>query len=130
MALRQGYPESHLAAFYTAFDVLLSTSYGEGFGIPTIEAQACGTRVITSNFAASKDLASEDSWKIDGQPFWDEAQRSFFSIPSVNRITMALEEAYNGARGYSQEAFDFAAQFDFDHVFQWRWMPFLKELFA
>ena len=130
MALRQGYPESYLAAFYTAFDVLLSTSYGEGFGIPTVEAQACGTRVITSNFAASKDLASEDSWKIDGQPFWDEAQRSFFSIPSVNRITMALEEAYNAERGHSQTAFEFAEQFDFDHVFQWRWMPFLKGLFA
>jgi glycosyltransferase involved in cell wall biosynthesis len=130
LALREGYPERHLAAFYTAFDVLLSTSYGEGFGIPTIEAQACGTRVITSNFAASKDLASEDSWKIDGQPFWDEAQRAFFSIPSVNRITSALEEAYNGERGHSDIAFDFAAQFDFDHVWQWRWMPFLKGLFA
>jgi glycosyltransferase involved in cell wall biosynthesis len=81
--LRTGYPDSAMAAFYSAMDVLLSTSYGEGFGIPTVEAQACGTRVITSNFAASKDLVSEESWKVDGQPFWDEAQSSFFSIPSV-----------------------------------------------
>jgi len=130
MALRGGYPEKHLAAFYTAFDVLLSTSYGEGFGIPTVEAQACGTRVITSNFAASKDLASEDSWKIDGQPLWDEAQGAFFSIPSVNRISLALEDAYNNRRGHSDEAVKFAKQFDFDHLWKWRWMPFLKELFA
>ena len=130
MALRGGYPEKHLAAFYTAFDVLLSTSYGEGFGIPTVEAQACGTRVITSNFAASKDLASEDSWKIDGQPLWDEAQGAFFSIPSVNRISQALEDAYNNRRGHSDEAVKFAKQFDFDHLWKWRWMPFLKELFA
>ena len=130
MALRGGYPEKHLAAFYTAFDVLLSTSYGEGFGIPTVEAQACGTRVITSNFAASKDLASEDSWKIDGQPFWDEAQGAFFSIPSVNRISLALEDAYNNRRGHSDEAVKFAKQFDFDHLWKWRWMPFLRELFA
>ena len=129
-ALRTGYPEAHMAAFYSAFDVLLSTSYGEGFGIPTVEAQACGTRVITSNFAASKDLASEDSWKIDGQPFWDEAQGAWFSIPSVNRIQAALEEAYNAERGTSQIAVDFAKQFDFDHLWTWRWMPFLKGLFA
>jgi glycosyltransferase involved in cell wall biosynthesis len=127
--MRTGFADEEMAAFYTAFDVLLSTSYGEGFGIPTVEAQACGTRVITSNFAASKDLASEDSWKIDGQPFWDEAQASFFQIPSVNRITMALEDAYNNRRGHSDIAVEFAKQFDADHVWRWRWAPFLKELF-
>jgi glycosyltransferase involved in cell wall biosynthesis len=128
-ALRTGYPSEAMAAFYTAFDVLLSTSYGEGFGIPTIEAQACGTRVITSNFAASKDLASEDSWKVDGQPFWDEAQSSFFSIPSVNSIVKSLEAAYHAERGTSQTAIDFAKQFDFDHIWTWRWLPFLKGIF-
>lgn len=127
--LRTGYPEEAMAGFYTAFDVLLSTSYGEGFGIPTIEAQACGTRVITSNFAASKDLASEDSWKIDGQPFWDEAQTSFFSIPSVNSISKALEEAYHAERGTSQVAIDFAKQFDFDKLWEEKWIPFWTEIF-
>jgi glycosyltransferase involved in cell wall biosynthesis len=126
--IRIGYPQEHLAAFYTAFDVLLSTSYGEGFGIPTVEAQACGTRVITSDFAASADLASEDSWKIEGQPFWDEAQASFFQIPSVMKIVAALGEAYHN-RGHSDKAVEFAQQFDVEHVWQWRWMPFLKELF-
>lgn len=130
LVLRTGYPDEQMAAFYTAFDVLLSTSYGEGFGVPTVEAQACGTRVITSNFAASKDLASEDSWKIDGQPFWDEAQSAFFSIPSVNQISKALEEAYNGERGHSEKALEFVKQFDSDHVWNWHWLPFLKELFA
>jgi glycosyltransferase involved in cell wall biosynthesis len=126
--MRTGYSEEQMAAFYTAFDVLLSTSYGEGFGIPTIEAQACGTRVITSNFAASEDLASEDSWKIEGQPFWDEAQASFFQIPSVVKIVAALEDAYHN-RGHSDKAVEFAKQFDVEHVWQWRWMPFLKGLF-
>jgi glycosyltransferase involved in cell wall biosynthesis len=127
-ALRTGYPEETMAAFYTAFDVLLSTSYGEGFGIPTIEAQACGTRVITSNFAASKDLASDDSWKIDGQPFWDEAQVAFFSIPSLNGIISALDEAH-GKRGHSQTAREFALQFDVERVWDEKWMPLLKDLY-
>jgi glycosyltransferase involved in cell wall biosynthesis len=126
--LRQGMSEDYLRAAYSSFDVLLSTSYGEGFGIPTVEAQACGTRVITSNFAASADLAGEDSWKIDGQPFWDEAQASFFSIPSLNGIIGALEKAYH-ERGFSQTSVDFAKQFDVDHVWVNSWMPLLKELF-
>lgn len=127
--LRNGFSDEAMAAFYSAFDVLLSTSYGEGFGIPTIEAQACGTRVITSNFAASKDLASEDSWKVDGQPFWDEAQTSFFQIPSVNKIVAALEASYHAERGTSQVARDFALQFDVEKVWTEKWMPFLKDLY-
>jgi len=46
--LRVGYPQEFLSAIYTASDVLLGCSYGEGFGVPVVEAQACGTRVITS----------------------------------------------------------------------------------
>lgn len=127
--LRTGFDTDYMRAMYSSLDVLLSTSYGEGFGIPTVEAQACGTRVITSNFAASADLASEDSWKIDGQAFWDEAQASFFCIPSVNKIAAALQDSYNNARGHSDKAVEFAKQFDVDHVWQWHWMPFLKGLF-
>lgn len=126
---RDGYTEEEMAAFYTTFDVLLSTSYGEGFGIPTVEAQACGTRVITSNYAASADLASPDSWLIDGQAFWDEAQASFFMIPSVNKIVIALEEAYKAERGVSDEAVKFASQFDVEYVWENHWMPFLRDLF-
>lgn len=125
--LRTGYPETHMAGFYTAMDVLLSTSYGEGFGIPTIEAQACGTRVITSNFAASKDLASEDSWKIEGQPFWDEPQASFFQIPSLNQIVEALGNAYYASKEKSKTAIKFAKQFDADLVWKDKWLPFWKE---
>lgn len=128
-ALREGFTEEQMAAFYSSFDVLLSTSYGEGFGIPTVEAQACGTRVITSNFAASADLASEDSWKVDGQAFWDEAQGSYFMIPSVNGIVKALSDSYNAERGRSEKAREFASQFDVEHVWNWYWMPFLKGLF-
>lgn len=128
--LRAGYPEEHMAGFYTAMDVLLCTSYGEGFGLPTVEAQACGTRVITSNYAASKDLASEDSWKVEGQPFWDEPQGSFFQIPSVNGITNALNAAYESERGRSQKAIDFAKQFDADLIWETKWLPFWKELLA
>jgi len=37
-SLRVGYPQEFLAAIYTASDVLLGCSYGEGFGVPIVEA--------------------------------------------------------------------------------------------
>jgi len=128
--LRIGYTRENLAALYSAFDVLLATSYGEGFGVPTIEAQACGTRAIASGWAASTDLVSEDSWLVDGQPFWDEPQKAFFQIPNVGSIVSSLEQAYHAERGFSHEARKFALDFEISTVFDKYWLPFLKDYFS
>lgn len=128
--LRYGYSQAHLAAIYSASDVLLATSYGEGFGVPTVEAQACGTRVIASGWAASKDLVSEDSWLVDGQIFWDEPQKAYFQIPNVGSIVGSLEQAYQAPRGFSPVARKFALQFDIDTVWDEYWMTFLRGYFG
>lgn len=128
--LRIGYPTEVLAAIYTASDVLLAATYGEGFGVPVIEAQACGTRVITSNWAATQDLVGEDSFLVDGQPFWDEPQKAFYHIPSINSIVSALELAYNAERGFNHASRKFALDFDVETVWDRDWLPFLKGVFG
>jgi glycosyltransferase involved in cell wall biosynthesis len=127
--LRTGYPQEFLAAVYTTSDILLSVSYGEGFGVPVVEAQACGTNVITSGFAATQDLAGPDSFLVGGQPFWDEMQSSFFQIPMIQSIVDALKLAYEQERGTSQSAIDFAKQFDVEKVWTDYWLPFWKSRF-
>jgi glycosyltransferase involved in cell wall biosynthesis len=119
-----------MAALYSAFDVLANPSYGEGFGIPVVEAQACGTRVIASGWAASADLVAEDGWLLQGVPFWDEPQKAWWQIPLVDSIHNALVEAYNAPRGSSKVAREFASQFDAERVWKWGWLPFLREYFA
>lgn len=126
---RVGYPPEYLAAIYTASDVMLQVTYGEGFGIPIVEAQACGTRVITSNWAATQDLAGPDSYLVDGQPFWDEPQAAFYNIPNIGSIVNALELAYDAPRGVSKANIEFAKDFDVDRVWSWYWMPFLREFY-
>lgn len=127
---RIGYPPEYLAAVYTASDVMLQVSYGEGFGIPVVEAQACGTRVITSNWAATQDLAGPDSYLVDGQPFWDEPQAAFYNIPNISSIVNALNLSYDAPRGVSKASIEFAKDFDVDRVWSWYWMPFLREFFS
>jgi len=39
-------PESHMRRLYGAADLLLTTSLGEGWGLPVTEALACGTPVV------------------------------------------------------------------------------------
>lgn len=124
---RMGIAQNSLASIYSAMDVLLATSYGEGFGVPTIEAQACGTPVIVSDFAASSELLG-DGWLVDGQPLWDAPQSSFFQVPSVAGIVSALEEAYARGRGRSQKAIDFVKQYDAETVYEEHWKPTLQVL--
>jgi len=126
-SLRSGVSEEVLACIYSGMNVLLATSYGEGFGIPTIEAQACGVPVIVSNFAASAELIG-DGWGINGQPLWDAPQRSWFNIPSVPEITHALQSAYERDRKPSEKAIEFAAQYDADKVFSEAWKPAIESL--
>lgn len=52
----QGFPEQHMAKIYAASDALLAVSIGEGFGVPILEAQACGTPVIVGDWTAPEDL--------------------------------------------------------------------------
>ena len=123
---RFGYSDAEMAALFTGMDVLIHASYGEGFGVPAIEAQACGTKVIASNWAASQDLVSEDGWLVEGQPFWDEPQLSFFQIPLIPSLIQGLENAYKSSRGESKASIEFASQFDVERVWKWYWMPFLR----
>lgn len=125
--LRAGLSQKLMALMYTGLDVLLATSYGEGFGIPTIEAQACGTKVIVSDFAASAELVG-DGWKIGGQPLWDDPQQSFFHVPFVEEILQALKEAYNQPRERSLKAMEFAQQYRADQIYETHWKPALKEI--
>lgn len=94
-ALTIGAPPSLVSAVMNSFDVLLSPSMGEGFGVPMLEAQACGTPVITTNFSASPEVApaSVGNWNVGGQRQWT-GFLSWQMTPDIEEIVDALEKAY------------------------------------
>lgn len=126
-AYRSGIPQEVLAAIYTSMDVLLQPSLGEGFGIPAIEAQACGTRLIVNNATAQPELVG-DGWVCEGQPVWDDAQKSWWLTPSVPSMIEMLESAYQAGGGHSSKAIEFAKTYDADVVFRDYWVPALEVL--
>jgi glycosyltransferase involved in cell wall biosynthesis len=124
-------PDSALAEAYTASDVLLATSMGEGFGIPVVEAQACGLPVIVTDFSAQSELCGA-GWKVGYQPWFDHFQGAFLATPLIAEILRGLEAAYErkGDQALRQQARDFALAYDVDHVYATYWRPILAELEA
>lgn len=90
-----GTPAVYVAALLNCFDVLLNPAWGEGFGLTMLEAQACGTPVIGTNFSATPEVApaAVGNWLVPGQGVWTGFD-SWQKEPNVEAITWALERAY------------------------------------
>jgi glycosyltransferase involved in cell wall biosynthesis len=58
-------PRSELAALYNRAHVLVYPSLYEGFGMPVLEAMACGTPVVTSNISALPECAGDAALLVD-----------------------------------------------------------------
>lgn len=118
-----------LNELYNMADVLLSTSYGEGFGVPVIEAQAAGVPVIVSNATAQPELCGA-GWTVETQPLYDVTQGTNFHIPIIDRIVDRLEDAYaaKGDQTLRDKAVAFAAEYDAETVYQRDWQPILADL--
>lgn len=63
-------PNKDLAYLYNGAFAFLYTSLRESFGIPILEAMACGTPVITGNISAMPEIAGQ--WGILVDPFNDK----------------------------------------------------------
>lgn len=54
-----------VANLYRGADLFVMPSYFEGFGLPVLEAMACGTAVITSNAASLPEVSGEHTPHFD-----------------------------------------------------------------
>jgi glycosyltransferase involved in cell wall biosynthesis len=88
--------EAQMRTWYRAIDVLLNATYGEGFGVPIVEALACGRPVIATRCTAMTEKLELGGagWLVDGQPFWNEAHGATWCVPKIGQITAKLAQAY------------------------------------
>jgi len=70
---RRGMNPSAVASIYRSIDVLSNCSYGEGFGIPILEAQACGTPVVVTDATAMPEMCSSEC-NVPYEKTWHESQ--------------------------------------------------------
>ena len=61
----QQIPTDHLVALYNLADALVFPSWYEGFGLPVVEAMACGTPVVASSGGSLAEVAGNAAEFID-----------------------------------------------------------------
>ena len=122
------------ARWYGMLDVLSNCSYGEGFGLPVLEAQACGTPVVVTDAAAMTELCGA-GWLVKGSRFWNKGHAAWWIRPDVDAIVEAWEQAYQARQAgempaLREKARAFALSYHADRVLAEHWVPALAELAA
>ena len=84
---------------------LISLTHGEGFGLPLLEAAACGLPILATNWSAHKEFLNLGHWekidcnileipqrKIDGT-IWIKGSK--WAYPDVQATKVALKQFVN-----------------------------------
>ena len=127
-----GFPDDYMVDAYNSMDVLMNVSLGEGFGIPIVESQACGTPVIVGDWTSMSELCMT-GWKVgknQATPIYHDYFDAFQWQPMVEPIVEYLEAAYEkrGDLAFRSEARRRALKYDADTVTERYWKPVLKEM--
>src|SRR5581483_108978 len=106
--------DQDLVALYNAADLFVQPSLFEGFGLPSLEAMACGTPVVTSTAAAIPEMVGDAALTVDpldvealagaiATVLDDEALRRRMAARSIERAAMfSWETAARAALGVYQ----------------------------
>ncbi|MCX7010334.1 MAG: glycosyltransferase family 1 protein [Kiritimatiellaeota bacterium] len=78
-------PDEDLVALYNGADLFVYPSLFEGFGLPVLEAMACGVAVVTSNIASIPEVAGQAAILINplDVDVISTAMRKILSDPSL-----------------------------------------------
>ena len=130
---RNGIPQEAIAQMYSAADATLLLSMGEGFGIPVVEAQACGVPAVVTDFSAQPELLGPHGRKVKAQRVWDEFQGAYFGIANTEAGYAAMQELYEESRGGEVDRAAISAamsRYDADLVFAESWLPLVERMTA
>lgn len=117
-----------MVKLYNAADVLLFCTGGEGFGLPLIEAQACGVPVVTTDYAAGPEQVGAgltvkvDDYVIINTPGVRRAQTS------IDGMANALTKIMNTDRErMARRARNFSERYSWENIIDRYYKPFLEE---
>jgi glycosyltransferase involved in cell wall biosynthesis len=101
--------EDFMADIYSAMDGYIQPSKGEGFGLPLIEAQACGLAVAATDTTSMPELSGQDRLRISirTDEFDDTvylgAADGWRTVPRPSSILKAMDSLFKESIVFNQE---------------------------
>lgn len=120
------FDDTLMADWYGVLDVLSVCSYAEAFGVPLIEAQACGTPVVTTCGSAMAENRGH-GWLAQGDPYWNHVHGAWWERPRAESIVRQYEKAYVQASTRRDQAAEFSRAFDVENAGE-HWGPIVETL--
>jgi glycosyltransferase involved in cell wall biosynthesis len=121
----EGWPLEDMNVLLSAFDIFVSTSRGEGFGLTLAEAAACGIPIVAQNVSAIPEVVGPGGILLEPDRLFTVPSGEDNWLPDIPAFTDAMERLYNssglrrdlGAAGaaHVRESFSWdvaASQFD------------------
>ena len=95
-------PDEKLPALYSGAEALVFPSLFEGFGLPILEAQACGCSVITSNLSSMPEVAGKGAILVD--PYLvDDIVKSMVRIKNQELRIKLIKKGFENIKRFSWE---------------------------
>jgi len=115
--------DSSLAMIYNLTNVLVLTSEGEGFGLPLLEAMACGTVPITTDYTVGSELVGDCGYLVKPSHYdmgsWN-LLRAVVDSDSLSQTLLecSLSTSSSSWRDRQRRCTNSAAQFSWDRSYR------------
>lgn len=125
-------PTSVVSKIINTFDCLLQPSNSEGFGLPIIEAQACGVPVIVNDWTSMPELVKDGKTGYickAGDKRWSPIG-AYMVSPDRNSLREKMELAFTDGRDKLKDdcRSHILNEYDLDKRVKEEWIPFLEDV--
>jgi glycosyltransferase involved in cell wall biosynthesis len=104
-------PHEEMPRLYASADAFVLSTHGEGFGIPYLEALACGLPVIATRWSGQLDFLHDgNSWLIDieglapASPEVEFYAGHLWAQPSIEHLRQLMRQVYTDHTGRERRA--------------------------
>jgi len=127
----QNIDDNLLSKYYQASDIYLSTSYDEGFGLPTIEAQYLGVPVIARKLKVFEETMGNTYIKFED---WNHITDIYEGYDNLDQAEgywkqwyYTIMGGYNEKDEYIEKGKENAKKYTFEQ-FQAKWLKWQKQM--
>jgi len=96
-SVSNGVSDSQLSEIYNIFDLYVQYAICEGFGMPQVEAGACGIPIATVNYSAMVDIIEKlKAYSVDVQSYFKELETKAIRVyPNNNKLVSIIIDHMN-----------------------------------